>query len=130
MSKTGKKVLALALLLLLVLAVVFAYLHFSPSAVAGDKAIVFQVTHGDGSVNSFDISTDAESLRAALEAEGLITGTESQYGLFVTEVDGESADAAQNQWWRFDRDGEMLNTGVDDTMIADGEHYEAVLDVY
>ena len=39
-------------------------------------------------------------------------------------VDGESADASQQQWWCFTKDGEMLMTGVDDTMIRDGEKYE------
>ena len=30
----------------------------------------------------------------------------------------------------FLKDGEMLMTGVDDTMIADGEHYETFIDTY
>ena len=76
------------------------------------------------------ISTDSENRRGALEQEGLISGDESEYGLYVTTVDGETADSNLNQWWCFTKDGEMLMTGVDDTMIADGEHYETFIDTY
>ena len=80
-----------------------------------------------GSISSpdFQIQTDAESLRGALEQESLIAGSESEYGLFVETVDGETADMGAEEWWCFTKGGEMLATGVDDTMIADGEHYEA-----
>ena len=33
------------------------------------------------------------------------------------------------EWWCFTKGGEMLMTGVDDTMIADGEQYEATFTV-
>ena len=111
-------------------AAVLALIFLRPDANPGSKAIVFQVTHSDGTVVNFDIRTDSENLRGALEQENLITGDEGPYGLFVTEIDGETADDSQRQWWCFTKDGEMLNTGVDDTMIADGEHYEAFIDVY
>ena len=101
-----------------------AYKNLAPQPVTGDKTIVFEVTHVDGTQKDFTISTDSENLRGALEQEGLISGDESEYGLYVTTVDGETADSNLNQWWCFTKDGEMLMTGVDDTMIADGEHYE------
>ena len=50
-----------------------------------------------------------------------------RYGLYVTKVDGEEADESQQQWWCFSKDGEDLMTGVDDTMIADGDHYDITL---
>ncbi len=130
MSVRSKKLLAAGLLVLMLVAALLFWLRFSPTAQAGDKAIAFQVTHGDGSVKTFDIRTDSETLRAALEQEGLISGDDSGYGLYVTAVDGEAADEAMRQWWCFTRGGEMLNTGVDDTLIADGEQYEAALSVY
>lgn len=130
MSAKKKKILAVSLLVLLVLASIFVYLHFSPSGTVGDKEISFQVTHGDGSVKNFEISTDSDNLRGALEQEHLISGEESQYGLFVTQIDGETADDSLRQWWSFTSNGVMLNTGVDDTMIADGESYEAAICTY
>ena len=54
-------------------------------------------------------------------------GTESAYGLFITTVDGETADDSLQQWWCITRSGEMLSTGADQTPIADGEQYELTL---
>lgn len=128
MSKK-KKILAAIVLLVLIAAAVTAYIALRPSAVEGDKTIAVQVVHGDGSTEDFSVSTDAEYLRGALEQEGLVSGTESEYGLFVTTVDGETADDAAQEWWCFTKGGESLTTGVDTTPIADGERYEITLTV-
>ena len=126
-AKTKKALIAVAILLVLVVGTVLIFNHFKPAAVAGGKEISVQVVHGDGSKKDFDIRTDAENLRGALEQESLIAGSESDYGLYVVTVDGETADEAQQQWWCFTKGGEMLMTGVDDTMIADGDAYEITL---
>ena len=42
-------------------------------------------------------------------------------------VNGVTADDAQQQWWCFTKGGEMVNTGVDDTPIADGDTFEITL---
>ena len=93
---------------------------------AGQKGITLEVVHSDGSEKSFPIRTDADNLRGALEQmEGLVAGEESAYGLMVFTVDGETADWNRDQsWWCLTKNGEWLDTGVDDTVIADGEHYE------
>ena len=128
MSKNAKKILAVALLLVVVAAAVLLYLHFRPQPVEGAKTLAVTVVHGDESKKDFTIHTDAETLRAALEQEKLIEGTESEWGLYVLTVDGETADEAQQQWWCFnDGAGNMLETGVDATMIQDGDSYEIVL---
>ena len=70
---------------------------------------------------------DARFLRGALEQEKLVSGSESQYGLFITSADGETADDSKQQWWCVTKGGEQVNTGVDTTPIADGETYELTL---
>lgn len=130
MDSKKTKIIAGAVLALLVIAALLLFVFTRPAGGGGSKDIVFQVTHSDGSVKEFDISTDSENLRGALEQEGLISGEESSYGLYVTAIDGETADDSLSQWWCFTKDGVMLNTGVDDTMISDGEHYEAAIDTY
>lgn len=127
MSKNAKKILAVVILLVLIAAAAAAYITLGPKATEGGKTITVQVIHGDGTEKDFQISTEAEFLRGALEQEDLISGSESEYGLFVTTVDGETADDAQQQWWSFTKGGEMLTTGVDSTPIADGEQYEITL---
>ena len=130
-KKSNKKAIAaVAILLVLVIAAIIAWVVLKPAPHApGRIAIVAEVTHGDGSKKEFAIKTDAENLRGALEQENLVQGDESEYGLFVTTVDGEFADMNKTEWWCFTKGGEMLPTGVDDTMIADGDHYEIVFTV-
>ena len=117
----------MAVLLVLVIGALLIYNANRPTAQEGGKKLVVTVVHGDGTSKDFSFATDAEFLRGALEEQQLIEGSESEYGLFVTAVDGETADDALQQWWCFTKGGEMLMTGVDDTMIADGEHYEITL---
>ena len=129
-KKTRNIIIAVAVLLVLVVGALLAWNHFKPAAQVGAKTIVLEVVHGDASTKSFSIQTDAENLRGALEQEdGLIAGSDSEYGLFVETVDGETANMDNQEWWCFTKGGEMLMTGVDDTMIADGEQYEATFTV-
>lgn len=126
-KKTRNIIIAVALLLVLVIGAVLIWNANKPDAQEGGKALVVTVVHGDESSKDFSFTTDAENLRTALEEQKLIEGTESEYGLYVTKVDGEEADESQQQWWCFSKDGEDLMTGVDDTMIADGDHYDVTL---
>ena len=103
------------------------YLQTRPETAAGDKTIDVVVVHGDGSEAAFQYQTDAEYLGDVLTENGLVEGTESTYGLFITTVDGETADDSLQQWWCITREGEMLSTGADQTHIADGEQYELTL---
>ena len=121
-----KQLLAFIAFIVLLLAV-FLVWHFNrPAPAEGAKTITLEVIHSDGAMTSFTINTDAENLRTALEqVEGLIEGEESTYGLMVNVVDGEAADWSRDQsWWCLTKGGEWMNTGVDDTVIADGDVYE------
>lgn len=128
MSKK-KSLIAGIVLAVMVLAALFCWKSFAPQAVEGDKTITVEVVHGDGSTKEFTIHTDSETLGAALMEEELLVGEEGPYGLFVTAVDGETVDSAKEEWWNFSKNGEALMTGVDSTMIADGEQYEITFTV-
>ena len=131
-NKNKKAIVAVAILRVLVIGAIIAFYVLKPKPAEvpdGTITIVAEVTHKDGSSKEFTIQTDAANLRAALEQENLIQGDESEYGLYVKTVDGETADDAAQEWWCFTRGGEMLMTGVDDTEISDGDHYEIVLTV-
>ena len=99
----------------------------APADAEAVKNLAITVVHGDGSSKLIEVSTKAENLREALEPEGIIAGDESEYGLFVKTVDGETADDSKQQWWAVSKDGVMTETGVDGVMIADGESYEFTL---
>ena len=101
-----------------------------PQSQAGEKTIVVQVVHGDQSTKDFTCQTDADTLGEVLVEEKLAQGEEGPTGLFVTVVDGEEAQDSLRQWWCVTKDGEMLNTGVSSTPIADGDHFELTMSTY
>lgn len=112
-----------------ILALFLVYNQFTKDPVAGEKKIVAEVILTDGTSTSFDIQTDEEFLRGALQEINLIEGTESEYGLFVLTVNGVTADDTKQEWWSFSKNGESLMTGVDSTPIEDGDHFEITLTV-
>ncbi len=127
MSDKTKKILAVVLLLAVAAAAVLLYLHFSPKAAEGAKTVVVEVVHKDESKKEFTLHTDAETLRGALDEQKLIEGEDRGGFYMVIVVDGETADyEVDGSYWAMLQDGEWMMTGVDDTMIQDGDHYEFV----
>lgn len=93
----------------------------------GEKNFTLQVTHGDGTGQTFQVTTRKDTVGEALLDQELIAGEAGPYGLYVTTVDGESADSAKEQWWCLTKDGASVNTGVDSTQVEDGATYEFTL---
>lgn len=123
----NKKLLAGAVALIAAVAVLaVVYFGTRPAASAGEKTIIVTVA-AHGEEEAFTIETDAEYLRGALESIDLIEGSESEYGLFVTTVNGVAADDSKQEWWCFTKGGEEMMTGVDTTPIADGDAFEITL---
>lgn len=92
----------------------------------GSKTVKVVVEAEDKKV-TFTIATDREMLGDALLDNELIAGEESEYGLYVKEVNGMKADYdADKAYWGFFKDGEYMMTGIDLTEFADGEQYELV----
>ena len=57
----------------------------------------------------------------------LISGEKGPYGIYVKMVNGMYADYDIDQsYWALTKDGESLQTAVDGTVIADGDHFEIV----
>lgn len=95
-------------------------------AVAGASFQVV-VTGPDGEETTFDYTTDKETVGEALLEKGLIAGEDSEYGLFVTTVNGITLDWDKDQkYWAFYIDGEYAMTGVDSTQIVEGTVYSFV----
>ena len=92
----------------------------------GSKTLVVRVEVEENSV-TFTIHTDAETVGEALLAHGLIAGEESQYGLYIKQVNGMTADYDVDQtFWAFYINGEYAMTGADTTPISEGEVYSLV----
>jgi hypothetical protein len=127
-KKNAKKiVIACIVFVVLIAGMILLYNTFKPKPVEGSKKIKAEVVLADGTSKTFEIRTDAEYLREALEQINLISGTESDYGLYVTTVNSVTADESKQEWWCFTADGETINTSVDSTPVNDGDHFEITL---
>ncbi len=94
------------------------------------EAVTFTVTVTDleGNEDTFDITTTQTILGDALLDQGLISGDEGEYGLYITAVNGITADWDKDQtYWAFYIDGEYALTGVDSTEIDPNAAYSFVL---
>ncbi|MGN0984598.1 MAG: hypothetical protein ACI4OI_07120, partial [Gemmiger sp.] len=99
-KKSSKKVWIAVVAVILAAAVLLGiYTVTRPAPTAGGKQIGVDVVLLDGSATPFTIETDEEYLRGALESIDLIEGSESEYGLFVTTVNGVTVDDSKQQWW-------------------------------
>lgn len=123
----NKKVILIGLCIVLVLFSI--YTIFSPKGNDDLKNITVVVNHLNSPSKTFEVQTEEEYLRGALESQGLISGSESEYGLWVEVVDGEKADEAQFEWWGYDVNGQFATYGVDEQVVTDGDVYEFTLNV-
>lgn len=129
----NNKSLKIGLLLLVFVFLIGGGLYIAKQSKAntteGTKNITVEVIMADESSKSYEIKTDEEFLRGALDQENLIEGSESEYGFFVLTVDGYTVNDENQEWWALSKDGESLMTGVNDTPISDGDHFEITLTV-
>lgn len=124
-----KKVIGIVAFIVLVVALVAAYFIFRPNASPGDKSITIEVVNSKQETTSYDVETEAEFLRQAMEeTEGLeFSGTESEYGMMITTVNGETADYEKNQaYWSIMVNGEYGNYGIEQQPVVDGDVYQIV----
>lgn len=87
----NRKTLLAAAALMIVAALMAGLWYFTrPQTQVGDKTVVVEVVHGDESAKEFTYHTDAEYLGQVLVEEKLVKGESSQFGLYITTVDGET----------------------------------------
>ena len=92
----------------------------------GSKTFMFKVD-AEGYAITFTIHTNEATVGAALLALNIITGEDSQYGLYVKTVNSILADYDIDQtYWAFYINGEYGMSGVDTTVITEGYTYSFV----
>ena len=99
------------------------------AAAEGSKNIIIEVKDSEGNVTTYEVTTDAEFLRQAMdEAEGLTySGTDSEYGMMVEVVNDEQAIyTVDNAYWAFYVNGEYGQYGIDSQPVTDGDTYSIV----
>lgn len=89
----------------------------------GEKTVTVEFSAAD-KVITFTVKTDAETVGDALLENGLISGDEGAYGLYVKAVNGITADYDIDQsYWAFYINGDYAMSGVDMTEIDESAIY-------
>lgn len=130
-SSNENKKIVIGIVGLVALIGLFAILYnvFREKPVEGSKSIVIEVVNKEEESTKYELKTDAEYLRQAMEeAEGLtFSGTESEYGMMVETVNGEKADYnVDGAYWGFFVNGEYCNNGIDTQPVEDGDVFSIV----
>ena len=133
-KKEFKKILKKSIALLAAAMLVFTFFALAgckekgvddigSSASAVQKSVTFKIVFEDVSEKTVELKTEKETLAEALVEVGIITYEKS--GLYTT-IDGVTADYNKDgAWWCITKGGQMLNFGLNDIKIKDGETYEA-----
>ncbi len=126
-KRMDKKVIfGAAVLAAAVVMMAAGFFLFREKPVEGSKAIVIEVVDNEQKTVTYNVKTDAEYLRQAMEeAEGLeFSGAESEYGMMVDTVNGITADYNVNgAYWSFYVNGGYCNYGIDTQPVQDGDTF-------
>ncbi len=121
-----KVIIGAAVLAAAVVMMAAGFFLFREKPVEGSKAIVIEVVDNGQKTVTYNVKTDAEYLRQAMEeAEGLeFSGAESEYGMMVDTVNGITADYNVNgAYWSFYVNGGYCNYGIDTQPVQDGDTF-------
>ena len=132
-KKSNKKViLGVAALVLVIAVLAIMYGVFRAKPVEGSKEITIEVINQAQESTLYELKTDAEYLREAMdEAKGLeFSGSDSQYGLTVETINGETTDFNNGSYWSFYVNGDYCNYGVDSQPDYDVDAFQIVYTIY
>lgn len=121
-----KVIIGAAVLAAAVVMMAAGFFLFREKPVEGSKAIVIEVVDNEQKTVTYNVKTDVEYLRQAMEeAEGLeFSGAESEYGMMVDTVNGITADYNVNgAYWSFYVNGGYCNYGIDTQPVQDGDTF-------
>ncbi|MGN0432621.1 MAG: DUF4430 domain-containing protein [Lachnospiraceae bacterium] len=134
-KKSNKKlILGIVALVAVVAILATVFFVFREKPVEGAKAITIEVIDNEQNSTVYDVNTDAEFLRQAMEdADGLeFSGDESEeYGLTVMTINGVTADFnTENAYWGFYVNDTYCNYGVSFQPVEDGDAFIIKYETY
>jgi hypothetical protein len=130
--KNNKKPIFIGVAVLIALIAIFAVVFFvnKPQTSKGGKNITIEVTGSNGETADYELSTDAEFLKQAMDElaadneQFSYSGTDSEYGMMVEYVNDERALYAEDgAYWALYVNGEYGQYGVDSQPVTDGDTY-------
>ncbi|NLL92839.1 MAG: DUF4430 domain-containing protein [Clostridiales bacterium] len=93
----------------------------------GSKTVIIKVVDDNKEITVYTVYTDSEYLKEVMEeATGLtFSGTEGDYGLMISEINGLIADYATNgAYWSFYINDTYCEKGIETQPAADGDIFK------
>lgn len=129
-NKNTKKIVIGVVALVAIIAIFFGlYTKFRPQAQTGSKNVTIEVIDDEEKSTVYQVSTDAEYLKGAMEdAKGLeFFGEDGDYGFTLMTINGLTADFnVDNAYWSIMVNGEYGNYGVDGQVVTDGDTFQFI----
>ena len=129
-NNTKKIIIGDVILVALIAVFAFCYNKFSAKSTVGEKAIVIEVVDSNGESTKYEMNTDAEYLKDAMDelAEAnndfSYSGTESEYGTMIEVINGEQAIFTEdNAYWALYVNGEYGQYGADQQPVVNEDTY-------
>ena len=125
-NKVLKWIISFALVIVLFLGI---YKFFGPKTTEGSKEITVQVIDAEGTSTSYNIKTDAEFLKEAMDElakkqDFSYDGYDSDYGIFITSINGVTADYNTDAaYWAIYVNDNYGDYGIDQQPVTDGYTY-------
>ncbi len=122
--KNNKKIVSIVSAVVVIAVFCAVYFIFGAKPASGEKSITIEVVNSKKETILYEVNTDAEFLRGAMEdAQNLeFSGTEDQYGLTLKTVNGEYADFVTAYWGTY-VNGEYCLYGIDSQPVNDGDAF-------
>ena len=131
--KNNKKLIILIVALIAAICVLLGlYRAFGPKASAGSKNYTVEVVNSEGASKKYEGRTDAEYLKGLMdelvEKGGFsYDGEDSAYGLFITGINGETADfQTDGAYWAIYVNDAYGEYGADQQTVSDGDAFKFV----
>lgn len=126
-KKSNKKIIiGAAALVVAVAAFLIIFNVFREKPVAGSKAITLEVLNQENQTSEYQVQTDAEFLRQAMEETKGFTfdGEEGDYGFTLYTINGETHNwNVDGSYWSVYVNGEYGQYGIDSQPVKDGDVY-------
>ena len=118
-------IILISIFLVLAIALAAAWFLWGEKAMGGYKEITIELIDKEGNSILFEVKTDAEYLKEAMdEIEGLTYELED--GMVLTVAGQRASYVEDGAYWGFFVNGDYCNYGIETQPIADGDAFQII----
>jgi hypothetical protein len=131
----NKKVMWIIIVVLVALVSLFMYNQYmAPQATEGEKSVTIEVVaESEGISKIYDLNTDAAflyDLLMEIESDIQPEFEEASFGIYLTGLEGYTADETKNEFYSIKVNGVDALYGVKELPVIDGEVYRFELSTW